>query len=284
MTTNRKVLIADDDPQIVRSLAAQCKKLGLEVATASNGLQAILKAKKDPPRLIILDVNMPEADGFRVCELLFDVKRTDIDVVMLTARTDLETLDRCDSLGTYHVHKGPETWAALQSILRETLDIDDAALNAFAPEQTDQTGQLLVDHIRNKVLIVEDDADLGFALERRLKKCGAVTLRASNGIEGYRIAVSERPDVVITDYVMPDAGGHYMIWRLKSTEGTKHIPIIVITGQKLAHGRDIPAEAEREGAIGAVRYFEKPLDMDALFKELGRHCTIQFEPFAHAGA
>ena len=74
-TTNRKVLIADDDPAVVRALSVRCKKLGLEVETAENGLQAILKASRNPPRLLILDINMPEADGFRVCEWLLDPQR-----------------------------------------------------------------------------------------------------------------------------------------------------------------------------------------------------------------
>ncbi len=69
---NRRVLIADDDPAVVRALSVRCKKLGLEVETAANGLQAILKAQRNPPRLLILDIKMPEADGFRVCEWLLE--------------------------------------------------------------------------------------------------------------------------------------------------------------------------------------------------------------------
>jgi CheY-like chemotaxis protein len=58
------VLIADDDPAVVRALSVRCKKLGLEVETAENGLQAILKATRNPPRLLILDINMPEGTAF----------------------------------------------------------------------------------------------------------------------------------------------------------------------------------------------------------------------------
>ena len=88
------------------------------------------------------------------------------------------------------------------------------------------------------MLIVEDDADLARALERRLKKCGAETMIASNGVEAYRMAMKELPDAIIADYVMPEGGGHYLLWRLKSTESTKHIPVIMITGQSFEAGTE----------------------------------------------
>ncbi len=279
MATNAKVLIVDDDPSIVRALSARFTKLGLEVQTAENGLQAILRARRNPPRLIVLDLHMPEADGFRVCEWLLDSKRPPVDIVILTGRSDIETLDRCDSLGAFHVPKGPDTWEMMQSILSEVLEIEDSAFASFAPPKIDQTGQLLVDNARNKVLIVEDDSDLAEGLARRFQKCGAVTSIAPDGISGYRIAVTERPDVIITDYAMPDGSGHYMIWRLKSTESTKRIPIIVISGQTRDAERSAPLDRETVGYGGPVKYFQKPLDVDALIKEVSQHCSIEYSSF-----
>ena len=185
--SNRKVLIADDDPAVVRALSVRCKKLGLEVETAENGLQAILKASRNPPRLLILDINMPEADGFRVCEWLLDPQRPPVDVVMLTGRDDSDTLVRCDSFGAFYVPKNQETWDTIKSIMGEVLEIDEGALDAAAPPRAFGGEDTLVREKRNKVLIVEDDADLARALERRLKKCGAETMIASNGIDAYRI-------------------------------------------------------------------------------------------------
>lgn len=277
--TNRRVLIADDDPAVVRALSVRCKKLGLEVETAENGLQAILKASRNPPRLLILDINMPEADGFRVCEWLLDPQRPPIDVVMLTGRNDSDTLSRCDSFGAFYVPKNQETWDTIKSIMGEVLDIDEAALNAaVAPRTFKPSDDPLKREKRNKVLIVEDDADLARALERRLKKCGAETIIASNGVEAYRLAAKELPDAIIADYVMPEGGGHYLLWRLKSTESTKHIPVIMITGQRFEAGTEHSLGRETTGRSGAVKMFHKPLDTDALFKELAQHCAIQYEP------
>ncbi len=127
---NRKVLIADDDPAVVRALSVRCKKLGLEVETAENGLQAILKAQRHPPRLLILDINMPEADGFRVCEWLLDPRRPAVDVVVLTGRNDSDTLVRCNSFGAFYVPKNQDTWGAIKSIIAEILEIERTALAA----------------------------------------------------------------------------------------------------------------------------------------------------------
>jgi CheY-like chemotaxis protein len=277
--SNRKVLIADDDPAVVRALTVRCKKLGLEVETAENGLQAILKAQRNPPRLLILDINMPEADGFRVCEWLLDPDRPPLDVVMLTGRDDSDTLVRCDSFGAFYVPKNHDTWRTIQSIITEVLDIDDSQVEAAgAAMMSNIAADELERQTRNKILIVDDDQDLARALARRLSKCGADTLIATNGLDAYRTAVREKPNVIIADYVMPEGGGHYLLWRLKSTEATKHIPIIMMTGQQLETGVDSPLARESTGRAGAVALLRKPLDTDALFKELSQHCAIQYNP------
>ena len=278
---NRRILIADDDPAVVRALSVRCRKLGLEVETAENGLQAILKAQRNPPRLLILDINMPEADGFRVCEWLLDPQRPPVDVVMVTGRDDSETLVRCDSFGAFYVPKNQDTWETIRSIIAELLDLDEAVL-AAADADAAARSHIAEDEFnrqkRNKILIVDYDADLARALARRLSKCGAQTLTASNGVEAYRIAVREKPNAIVADYAMPEGGGHYLLWRLKSTEATRHIPVIMITGQRFESGTDNPFERDSTGRSGAVALLRKPLDTDALFKELSQHCAIQYAP------
>lgn len=283
--TNAKVLIVDDDSSIVQLLSFCCAKLGLEVQTAENGLQAIMRASRNPPRLIILDLMMPEADGFRVCELLLDPinpKHVPVDIIVLTGLSDSETLERCEAMGVHHVPKGPEAWNMIQLILGKLLDLGDLALAAFAPSSTDPASLLLCDKIRNKVLIVDDDVDLAEGLARRFRRCGAVTFLAPDGVIGYRTALKEKPDIIITDYLMPDGGGHYMIWRLKSTEATRRIPIIAITGEESVPERRIPLDRETRGFGGPVRCFQKPLDIDALLAELSQHCAIEYSPFEAA--
>jgi CheY-like chemotaxis protein len=220
---------------------------------------------------------MPEADGFRVCEWLLDPQRPPLDVVMLTGRNDSDTLIRCDSFGAFYVPKNQDTWDTIKSIMSELLEIDQTALDAVDHVHR---GAIVEDELnrqkRNKILIVDDDADLARALARRLSKCGAETLVASNGLEAFRLAVKERPNAIIADYAMPEGGGHYLLWRLKSTDETRHIPVIMITGQSFESRAENPLERDATGRSGATALFRKPLDIEALFKELSQHCAIEY--------
>lgn len=129
------------------------------------------------------------------------------------------------------------------------------------------------------MLIVDDDLDLARALARRLQKCGAITFTASDGVSGYRMALKERPDVIISDNMMPNGSGHYLNWRLKSTESTRHIPVIVITGHGPDAGGVALEEIDRPDHPGPVKYFHKPLDLDALLTETSHHCAIHYSPY-----
>jgi DNA-binding response OmpR family regulator len=85
-TQSKKVLIVDDDHRLRQIV---CTTIGAEfqVVEASNGPQALTLARSDDPDLILLDVNMPGVDGFRVCRILKnDPLTSQIPIVMLTGR------------------------------------------------------------------------------------------------------------------------------------------------------------------------------------------------------
>lgn len=83
-----KVLIVDDEPNILLSLEYLMKKEGYEVFIARDGEEAIEIINKEKPKLIILDIMMPNVDGYEVCQY---VKGSDelqhIKVIFLTAKT-----------------------------------------------------------------------------------------------------------------------------------------------------------------------------------------------------
>ena len=83
----KKILVVDDEPNIVRSLAYILKKEGYDVATAGDGEQAMDMVRDSKPHLIILDVMMPRKNGYDVCdEVKSDPDLQDIQVMMLTAK------------------------------------------------------------------------------------------------------------------------------------------------------------------------------------------------------
>ena len=92
---SRKILLVDDEQAIVDLLAAMLRKNGYEVSTALSGKSCLKKASQDKPDLIILDVLMPDLDGFEVCKQLKESESTkDIPVIMLTALIKEEDLTK----------------------------------------------------------------------------------------------------------------------------------------------------------------------------------------------
>ncbi len=81
------ILLVDDEPDILEIVGYNLSEEGYQVTTASNGLEAIEKAKKKKPHLIILDVMMPEMDGIEACEKLRKIPELEQSVItFLTAR------------------------------------------------------------------------------------------------------------------------------------------------------------------------------------------------------
>ncbi len=83
----RKILIVDDEPNIVISLEFLMKKEGFEVAVAADGEEALAQVADFDPDLVLLDIMMPRRSGYEVCEALrADPARAGLIIVMLTAK------------------------------------------------------------------------------------------------------------------------------------------------------------------------------------------------------
>ena len=83
----KKILIVDDEPNIVISLEFLMRKEGFEVAIAGDGDEALAKVASFAPDLVLLDVMMPKKSGFEVCEALrADPDKSELKIVMLTAK------------------------------------------------------------------------------------------------------------------------------------------------------------------------------------------------------
>jgi DNA-binding response OmpR family regulator len=95
----KKILVVDDDAELVELVSFNLKQAGFAIGTASNGVDALKKAQSLEPDLIVLDVMMPELDGFAVCEILRRNAATAcIPILMLTALSS--ELGRLAGLGS----------------------------------------------------------------------------------------------------------------------------------------------------------------------------------------
>ena len=81
-----RVLVVEDDQDLVELLDFNLRSAGFSTSTASNGVEALKKARSTVPDLILLDLMLPELDGFAVCEILRrDPATASVPIIMLTA-------------------------------------------------------------------------------------------------------------------------------------------------------------------------------------------------------
>lgn len=111
---------------------------------------------------------------------------------------------------------------------------------------------------RTKVILVADDEPLTFELIDEFLRNANLhfkILTADTGLKAYHLAVSEIPDLIITDWIMPEFDGPHLIKKLKANPITSHIPVIVTTGAMF------PDDAfNKVFDNGAIDYFRKPID------------------------
>jgi two-component system, NtrC family, sensor kinase len=283
--TNATVLIADDDPDFVQLLARRCEALGLRILTASDGLDALMSVVRDAPDLLILDISMPGGDGLSVAEkLLRDPRMRPTPVIFCSGRADAETQERCKALGGHFVTKGAELWANLWPIIANVLGIGDghssAAPTAAASPQwrTEAPGKLA------KVLLVDDDEDVLRIMQIRLRACGIEVMTASSAMQGLWLAMKEMPQVIVTDYRMPEGSGDYLIARLRAVPALKAIPVIVLTGASGGTNRDYALERRFLGEYGVSAFLSKPLKFEALLEALARHIELDATIWRKASA
>ena len=118
----KTILIADDDSDLADVLAMRCRLLGLRVFVAYDGLTALALIDEQSPDLVCLDVNMPFGGGLDVCEMLAsDEALASIPVVMLTGRSDEETIGRCRSMGAHYVLKSRDAWHRIEPLIQRLL-------------------------------------------------------------------------------------------------------------------------------------------------------------------
>ncbi|NHC07744.1 response regulator transcription factor [Azonexus fungiphilus] len=119
---SKKILIVDDEPNIVISLEFLMKKEGFEVAVACDGEEALAKVAEFAPDLVLLDVMMPKKSGYEVCEALrADPAQAALKIVMLTAKGRDTEVAKGLAIGADVYMTKPFSTKELMLRVRETL-------------------------------------------------------------------------------------------------------------------------------------------------------------------
>jgi DNA-binding response OmpR family regulator len=131
-----------------------------------------------------------------------------------------------------------------------------------------------------KILCIDDDPDITRIIKLRLEQFGIDVWRAFNGMQGYWTALDIRPDVIVSDLVMPDGKGEYTFGRMQANSLTRDIPFIVLTGQT------DNGTKRKVLNLGVQAYLTKPLVFKDLVGELQRYIPFpsavdRNQPHAH---
>jgi len=152
----QKILVVDDELQIVRVARSYLEKAGYRVLTASNGKEALFVARHEKPDLVVLDLQMPEMDGLEFTRRV-RAEQPDIAIIMLTAR--VEEMDRILGLelGADDYMTKPfsprELVARVRAVLRRSQ-------TAPAPAEVLQIKDLLLDKGRREAALAGERLDL----------------------------------------------------------------------------------------------------------------------------
>lgn len=118
----KKILVVDDEPDVVRILSKSLVADGFEVITANDGLECIAKVENEPPDLILLDNIMPNMDGQAVLKKLKASKETEeIPIIMVTALADEKDITSAQKSGAIEYVVKPFDYNLLLKQIKQTL-------------------------------------------------------------------------------------------------------------------------------------------------------------------
>ena len=205
-------LIVEDDDGAAQWIKQQLQAEGFRTIRAATGEEGLVRAAKERPQLITLDIFLPSMDGW---EFMRRVKASpdlaDIPVVIISISDDL---DHGISLGATRVLQKPFSSAELAAAL--------AGIGIAGVAGKPVT-----------LLIVDDNPQAVELLAGYLAGRNYNVLRAYGGREAIETAQRVLPDLILLDLMMPEVSGFDVVERLKAQPQTAGIPIVVVTAMDL---------------------------------------------------
>ena len=218
------VLLIDDDAAQRDLLTRFLEREGFAVRIAPDGPAGIDLARATRPRAIMLDVMMPQMDGWSVLKALkADPELAPIPVVMVTFVNEPAL---SQSLGAADLVSKPVKWDRLRSVMQR-----------FRGDGGD-------------ILVVDDDRDARARLRAVLERDGWTVAEAANGKEALAMIGARAPQLILLDLTMPVMDGFTFLHELRERPGCADIPVVVLTA------RDLNAD-ERRQLEGADRVLQK---------------------------
>lgn len=218
---HKKILVIDDDVDMVTMLRIVLTREGYEVVTAYNGQEGLECLKTHNPHLIVLDMNMPRMGGIEFYHAIYDQKqeKSKYPVLILTARANLEQLFRDLDVDGFMAkpYDIPQLLKEISIIIsRRYHEIDKLEVPNEPREQ-------------KKILIIEDDEVFYNKLSIMLLNAGFIVNAAKTAVSGIERAMTGQPDLILIKLGIKDFPGDLACSRLKHMPKTMHIPLILYT-------------------------------------------------------
>ncbi|PKN90508.1 MAG: diguanylate cyclase, partial [Chloroflexi bacterium HGW-Chloroflexi-6] len=251
----KSILVVDDNPINQKILLQKLTHLGMRARTVSGGAEAlqVLQEHLDagtPFALAIVDIQMPDMDGFTLIEKIRQHPRlTQLPVIILTSAGLPEDKERSNRLGVHaYLLKPCRHKDLLKSISTVFVRAERLGPAVETPpgEETQKTLH---------ILLAEDNLVNQKVAQGLLKKEGHSVVVANNGLEALEKYRAEHFDVILMDVQMPEMDGFEATAKIRSLEqGTdRHIPIVALT----AHA--MKGYSEKCVAAGMDAYISKPI-------------------------
>jgi signal transduction histidine kinase/DNA-binding response OmpR family regulator/HAMP domain-containing protein len=272
-TVPPRILLVEDNEAAIIQIKYVLESAGYIIDVARGGRDAIAFVSHTIPDGIVLDLMMPEIDGFEVLEKIRGTDKTEkIPVLILTAK-DLTQKDlmRLSSNNIQQlVQKGDVDRESLLSKIRAMIggrEKLEAGNLKFEPRNLKADAgkrPSLSDASRPAtILVVEDNPDNMTTIKAILQNRYRIR-EATDGEKGLMMAAETGPDLILLDMALPGMDGLTVVRRLKDDEALGRIPVIALTAQVMKGDRERILEA------GCDDYVSKPIDPEGFLKKIGK--------------
>ena len=254
------ILVVEDNEIVLIQMKEILAEVGYNIKYARNGTEAINIIKIDPPDAVILDLMMPETDGFDVIKFLRNYEMTKkLPVIILTAKQILK--DEYDFFKTNNIYqiiqKGDinkeDLLKAINGMIRKNLNIVEK--NKIGKSFSLSTNG------KPKVLIVEDNPD-NLLTTKVLLGEDYIIYEAEDGYEGIKQAKEHLPNIILMDIEMPGMNGIETFHKLQQIEELRKIPVIAVTASVLNDDK------EKIMSVGFKGFISKPINENILIETL----------------
>lgn len=229
-----RVLVVDDLLPNVKLLEAKLNNEYYDVLTAQSGAAALEIVKTNPPDIILLDVMMPEMDGFEVCRRLkADLSVAHIPVVMVTALSEMESRVEGLKAGADDFLTKPindvALFARIRSLVRLKIMTDELRLRDETSGQFGMSHEEdVIDTANATILVVDDDLIQGKQIKEKLLPFGHNVTLLSEPSETVETVLAGNYDLIMISTELSDMDGLRLCSHIRSQEKLRAIPLLIL--------------------------------------------------------